>query len=374
MNKNLHIITFDVPYPPNYGGAIDVFYRIKSLSEKGVNIILHCSEYRRAEENMLNKYCSKVFYYQRKLNRNFFFRLLPFSVISRKNNSLLQNILSDDYPILFEGLVSCSYIDHPSIEKRNKFFREANIEHHYYYNLSKATKSIAKKAYFLSEALKLFFFQRKIKKAKSVFAISTSDSDYLLRKYPELDVRYIPCFHPNEDVISKEGKSDYILYHANLSVAENYKVAEYLIKNVFSKLNHKCVIAGMNPPKFLLELSSKYSNVRLVVNPEESEMNELIINAHIITLLTFQSTGMKIKLLRSLCEGRYIIANDKMTKGSGLDELCFLSNSANDTINLINNLMLKQFAIEEVEKRKEIIFPEFSNNYMADKIISYIYS
>ena len=34
MTENhLHIISFDVPYPANYGGVIDVFYRVKALTE-----------------------------------------------------------------------------------------------------------------------------------------------------------------------------------------------------------------------------------------------------------------------------------------------------------------------------------------------------
>ena len=30
-DKEVHIVSFDVPYPPNYGGVIDVFYKIKTL-------------------------------------------------------------------------------------------------------------------------------------------------------------------------------------------------------------------------------------------------------------------------------------------------------------------------------------------------------
>ena len=31
-DHHLHIIAFNVPYPANYGGVIDVFYRIKALA------------------------------------------------------------------------------------------------------------------------------------------------------------------------------------------------------------------------------------------------------------------------------------------------------------------------------------------------------
>ena len=32
MEKHLHIVAFNVPLPANYGGVIDVFYRLKALS------------------------------------------------------------------------------------------------------------------------------------------------------------------------------------------------------------------------------------------------------------------------------------------------------------------------------------------------------
>ena len=44
-DKHLHIVSFDIPYPPNYGGVIDVYYKLKALHRKGVKIILHCFEY-----------------------------------------------------------------------------------------------------------------------------------------------------------------------------------------------------------------------------------------------------------------------------------------------------------------------------------------
>ena len=40
--KRLHIICFDIPFPPSYGGVIPVFYRIKALNKLGVWVILHC--------------------------------------------------------------------------------------------------------------------------------------------------------------------------------------------------------------------------------------------------------------------------------------------------------------------------------------------
>ena len=69
MDDQFHIVSFDVPYPPDYGGVIDVFYKIKALSELGVKVHLHCFEYGRGQQNELNKICSSVTYYKRNLNK-----------------------------------------------------------------------------------------------------------------------------------------------------------------------------------------------------------------------------------------------------------------------------------------------------------------
>ncbi|MGB4283887.1 MAG: hypothetical protein WBJ48_04150, partial [Bacteroidales bacterium] len=55
-NKTLHLISFDMPYPPNYGGIIDVFYKIRALHRVGVNIILHVFDHGKASSDELKEY------------------------------------------------------------------------------------------------------------------------------------------------------------------------------------------------------------------------------------------------------------------------------------------------------------------------------
>ena len=49
MDKHLHIIALNIPFPPNYGGVIDIYYKIKALHQLGVKIILHCFAYERPQ-------------------------------------------------------------------------------------------------------------------------------------------------------------------------------------------------------------------------------------------------------------------------------------------------------------------------------------
>ena len=51
MDKHLHIISFDVPWPADYGGVIDVFYKVKALHDIGVKVHLHCFTYGRQSQD-----------------------------------------------------------------------------------------------------------------------------------------------------------------------------------------------------------------------------------------------------------------------------------------------------------------------------------
>ena len=121
MERHLNIIAFNIPWPANYGGIIDVYYKMKALHQCGVKIILHCFEYERAHSPELEAICEKVFYYKRHTGLCANMTLLPYNVYSRKHPELIANLLKNDYPILFEGLHCCYYINDPRLQNRKRF-------------------------------------------------------------------------------------------------------------------------------------------------------------------------------------------------------------------------------------------------------------
>ena len=138
MQTAIQLVAFNIPYPPDYGGVIDIFYKIKALSECGIKIDLHCFEYNRAQAKELEKYCAKVFYYARKKGIRYQISFKPYIVQTRDNKQLLSNLSSCEYPILFEGIHTCFYLDHPALKNHLRLVRTHNIEHEYYRNLCKA--------------------------------------------------------------------------------------------------------------------------------------------------------------------------------------------------------------------------------------------
>ena len=371
--KHLHIVSFNIPYPADYGGVIDVFHKLRTLHAEGIKIILHCFEYGRIEAPELLQYCERVYYYKRKTGILRQFHYLPYIVSTRSSEELIQNLLKDEYPILFEGLHTCYALSDKRLQHRLKIYRESNIEHQYYFHLFKAEKSIRDKVFFLVESLRLYFFQKQLQHANKMLVVSESDTNYLKKHFPNKDIQFLPSFIPNDDININTGRGEYALYHGDLSVAENYNAAKFLIDDVFSGIETPFIIAGHNPPAFLMEKALKYKHIHIIPNPDSGRMSELLHNAHVNVLYTKQATGLKLKLLNALYNGRFCLVNDKMLSGTYLHELCETGNTAEEMRQKLKELFTKEFSAQDIETRRKVLSANYSNKEKAKKLIQCIF-
>lgn len=365
--KHIHIISFDVPFPPSYGGVIDVFFKVKALSEAGVKVHLHCFQYGRKESEELKNYCASVNYYPRRTKPSLLFNSLPYIIVSRSSAELLNNLLKDDHPILFEGLHCCYYLDDARLKDRTLFVRTHNIEHDYYTSLARVEPSLLKRLYFRSEARKLKKFETKIGSAKKVLAISPKDAEELSQRYG--NVMLLPAFHGYANVRIQEGKGDFALYHGNLEVGENNEAALFLVNEVFNDLDLKLVIAGKNPSAELIAAVKKYPNISIQENIPTNEIHSLISNAQVNVLPTFQATGIKLKLLAALYNGRHCLVNTPMIMETGLEELCTLGDDAASMKALLKKLFEVPFTKAGIEKREAVLKNKFSDEENVKKLV-----
>lgn len=366
--KHLHVVSFDIPFPANYGGVVDVFYKIKELSEKGIKVHLHCFEYGRKHSEELENICYSVQYYKRDLSKVQILKNLPYIVSSRYSEELIVKLMKDKYPILLEGLHTCYVLLDKRMKNRKIFVRTHNVEHDYYLNLALAERSFYKKYYYNNEAKKLQRFENILSKASGLIAISIKDYDYFSKRFQ--NVTFIPAFHPHKVVKSKMGKGKYVLYHGNLSVAENYNAVEFLLKNVFDNSNINFKIAGLKPPSHLKKMVESNPNVELIADPTNSELYKLIQKAHINISVTFQDTGLKLKLLNTLYNGRFCLVNDKMLSGTALDDLCVVANNPTEISDEINRLFELSFTEKDIELRKEKLALLYNNGNNVNELIS----
>ena len=282
---------------------------------------------------------------------------------------MLQNLLRDDYPILFEGLHSCFYISDKRLRNRVKIYRESNIEHKYYFNLFKVCKNLFSRIYFLGASCKLRFYQRVLKHSSMMLCVSKKDTTYLQDHFPNNEVHYMPSFHPNNELDVLMGKGEYALYHGNIEVPENSHAAAYLVNEVFNDMDIPLIIAGMNPPERIKKMINGKKNIEIISNPDDEKMYDLIRKAQVNILVTFQATGLKLKLLNVLYQGRYCLVNDKMLNGTGLDDLCIIGNDAAELKEKLKALFAKEFSEDDISLRGKTLTERYSNSTNADRLI-----
>jgi len=325
LEKHLHIVSFDVPYPPDYGGVIPVFSLIEYLHSDNFLIHLHCFEYGRGQHEELHKYCAEVKYYERRSKLNSLSLRLPYIVSSRINSSLRKNLLNDEHPILLEG-IHCSYIlNDAAFSDRAIGLRLHNVEFAYYRQLYRTAKDIFRKMYYLFECKLLKDYESSIAKKARILTLSNEDAHIYKRILGATDVIYFPMVVPFTQINSEPGLGEYCLYHGNLSVAENEKAATWLAHNVFNGLDIPYVVAGKNPSNRLKKILSDCKNCRLVEDPSNEELQKLIREAQINVLPSFNSTGIKIKLLNALFNGRHCVVNAAMGCASETVMLCHIA-------------------------------------------------
>jgi hypothetical protein len=365
--SELHILSFDVPSPPDYGGVIDVYYKLKALKKAEVKVHLHCFQYGRKADRILNDLCVEVCYYPRKTAKSLLFNTYPYIVLSRNSPELRKRLLEDELPVLMEGIHSTYLLNDPAFASRQIIVRTHNVEHDYYENLARVEKNIFKRYYFYNEAGKLLKYENVLKKADGIAAIS--EPDYKHFREVHNNVFCISAFHPFDDVKIKKGRGDFAFYHGNLSIGENNEAALYLVQKVFDDLPYKLVIAGNKPSEELKKAVKGNALIELHDYLPPEKIHKLISNAQCNVLPTFQSTGIKLKLLAALHSGRACIVNTPMVENTGLEPLCIIANDPHEMKKQITNTMETDFPSHDTERRKAILSDKFSNKKNAVKLL-----
>lgn len=322
----------------------------------GFSIILHCFDYnnraRKEQIEQLEKYCNQIHIYRRKKSIFFLLSRLPFIVRSRRNKLLLYNLLKNDYPILFEGIHTTAFLSHSALKYRNKILRTHNIESDYYGQLGKSTNHFFKKLFYQIESRKLKRYEPSILSfAQKVLTISEHDKRFFKKLNPETEV-LMPSIDFEKKSDDNKIDKKFILFHGNLSVEENEKAAFFLLEKVFSKIEFPVIIAGKKPSLKLKESVAKFSHIRLVQSPNELEMQNLIAAAHIHVLFSFQGTGVKLKLMNVLQNGRFCVANNAIIGDLPVEELLSIANTSEEILTIVKRLMSNQFDEKQWEHRE----------------------
>lgn len=365
-SEYVHIVCLDAPSPPDYGGAIDMYYKITALRSIGKKIILHYFNYKENRSAAgLETYCEEINVYSRTSFFKSLLTLKPYIVSSRIEPDLIHRLNRDDYPVLLEGIHCSGIISHLS-PKRKIVVRVHNDEAEYYKTLYMKERHFIKRMYFLYESELLHSYQKTLSGEPRYAFISSLDLEIFREKYRQHNGIYIPSFIPWQTISSKTGRGEYCLYHGNLSISENIEAALWLIENVFSKLPVPLIIAGRNAKALDGSFRGK-AEVRLMNDPSDTELTRLIQNAQINVLPSMNATGVKLKLLHALFEGRFCMSNSNGIAGSGMENYVTQANTPEEWITRIEQKMASSFTNEMIEERNQIL-SVYNNTINAEKL------
>lgn len=370
--KEFHIISFNYTYPPSYGGIIDVYYKIKALSDLGIKIHLHCfvDQIPSTIDREIKEITENVFFYKKKKNPLLYFSGMPFAAAIRDSKALLKNLEKNKAPILFEGLQTTRIIRFLKENNQKLYLRLHNNEAEYYKGLSGSEKNLFKKIIYTIESLKYTGYQKKLlKKFETVFCLS--EKEYKEVETYSGNAHLIHIFHGNELVKGLDKKGKYFLFHGDLTTADNKRALNETIGLFKTLPQYQLVVASDRASEDIKSKISAVENISLTPIETTENLYRLLEAAHANILISYQNSGTKVKLFNTLYNSRFVIINGNITDDPVLTNLCLYGADMSQIRQQIITSAEKDY--HDTEKRKEILENTHSDKTKAEEIIKLIF-
>ncbi|REC80510.1 hypothetical protein DRF60_02045 [Chryseobacterium elymi] len=370
--KELHLISFNYPYPPSYGGIIDVYYKIKALSGLGIKIHLHCfaDSIPETVHQEIKSITENIFFYKKKKNPFHYLSMVPFAVAIRTSDALFENLMRIEAPVLFEGLQTTQIVSRLKNKGYKLYLRFHNNESEYYKGLSASEKNIFKKIIYRIESLKFADYQKKVlKEFESVFCLSEKEFNEV-NSYSK-NARLIHIFHGNKSVKHLNGKGDYFLFHGDLSVSDNKKALEETISLFKNLPQYRLVVASDRAGDDLKKKINSIGNINLVPIETSENLRLLFENAHANILLSYQNSGTKVKVFNTLYNSRFVIINQNITDDPALMSLCCLGSTLDEIRQRIIEMAAEDY--NENEIRSKVLGKNYSDDAKAEEMCKVIF-
>ena len=334
--RKILIISFDVPYPDNYGGVKDVWQTIKTLKGLGCEIDLvsfYRDENRVMEFEQSSEYAfiNRHFAFKQKKPSSFFSKL-PMSMSTRNISECESNAAGfpDDreYDVCIIEDVKCleafkmlSYY----VKCKRTYLRLQNIESNYYWELFKIENNLFKAAFFFLESLRYRLFERSLWNNDLIDGFLFASEREMKDKIFALakNKRLLRPALPVKGVSDHENRKNQILYVGNLDLPDNrmsvLRILEVL-KPILSTKDADLVIAGKmscEDKRWLQSISRPSVIIR--VNPSDEELRALYGTAKLFFNYSMNASGVKMKLMEALSYGIPVLSNKNGVDGSGME-------------------------------------------------------
>jgi hypothetical protein len=118
---------------------------------------------------------------------------------------------------------------------------------------------------------------------------------------------------------------------------------------------------------------NEYSNVRLLADPDDVQMNRIKAQVHIQLLSSFHRTGVNPSMIHALSASRFCVTNQKGSSVPEQESLFVVADNPILTILTIRKLFNTKWEHLESEKRKAIMEKLYDNEKNAMSLMQWIW-
>ncbi|MCS7085918.1 MAG: hypothetical protein NZ534_07585, partial [Bacteroidia bacterium] len=295
------IVALDNPYPPDYGGAEEIFARIRAFARVGweVDLTFFHKPERAAVSHELTRWCRSVRGVPRKTGWRVALSALPYPVAGRR-----ARVDCDGLPLIVEG-VHCSRVEGP---RAKTILRVHNVESEYYRELAERETVLWKRVHYAVESRKLRRYEPRAWAAADVLACVSCDEARDLRA-AGYDARWLPPFAELRFYPPVETRN--LLFYGNMALAEN-RLSALRAARLQLPDGWTLTLAGRGASRL-----SVPAKVLCVERP--SDLEPLIARAAALVFPQTQRSGLKMKVWRALATDKPIFVTPEALQGTGLD-------------------------------------------------------
>jgi hypothetical protein len=105
----------------------------------------------------------------------------------------------------------------------------------------------------------------------------------------------------------------------------------------------------------------------------DKEMQDMICKAHVHVLPSMNNTGIKLKLLNAIFNGRHCLVNKAAVQGSGLEPCCHIADDAGSFQQKIEELYLQPFTEQEIQQRQGLLQTTYNNEANARELMTFLW-
>lgn len=377
---NILFLTGCSIFPPNAGGRLACFNRVKALSTKhSVHVFstIKQSEYDEMISYKWSNVCESLDYVIRKDTLGVFIKsiILPYSVISRiskgfreKLNNLIERYAID--MIIYEGPGLAFYYKDIKIKQ---IIDSHNLEFDLFYRQGKNQKNILKKILFFHEYLTMKNYEKKVYQSKQIdgmtFISDTDMNNYVNTFNLKNNMVYIPQGIEKKKINNKGEKENIVSFISSMDYFPNIEGALWLIRDVLPHVvkiipDIKLYIVGKNPDLSIINTSKNNDNV--IITGTVDDVAPYYYQSSLVLIPIFSGSGVKIKLIEAASFNKIIISTNFGTIGSSF--------SKNEVIIEDNALLFANKIIDVLKDKKKYeslrdkAYLKYLNDYCIDSV------